>query len=168
MSIEREPDWRRQYLKTTSPQLALGLVTGLVVGAGFMYLFDIRQGNRRRAVARDKTVKFFSRSSSAAGKTYRHLRNRLEGVVANLTRTVTPEGAISDRKLVDRIKSVVGRTVPHPGSVDFVAHEGRVTVRGYLKPHEAGQIIQAIERVPGVKCVDNQIVDSAAQPQTLQ
>ena len=168
MIIEREPQLRREYLKTASPQVALGLIAGGLVGAGVMYLFDIRQGNRRRAVARDKAVKVLSRSSLAAGKTFRHLRNRLEGVVAGLTRTVIPEGGVSDRKLIDRIRSVVGRSIPHPGAVDFVAHEGRVTVRGYMKPHEAGQMIQAIERIPGVRSVDNQIIDAAVQSQPLQ
>ena len=166
--IEREPQLRREYLRTASPQVALGLIAGVVVGAGLMYLFDARQGNRRRAVARDKAVKLLSRSSIAAGKTYHHLRNRLGGVVAGLTRAVTPEGGVSDRKLVDRIRSVVGRTIPHPGAVDFIAHEGRVTVRGFMKPHEAGQVIQAIERIPGVRAVENQIVDAAVQPQPLQ
>jgi hypothetical protein len=166
--MERDPELRPEYLRRTSPQAALGIVAGILVGAGLMYLFDLRQGNRRRAIARDKALKFIWRSSSAAGKTYRHLRNRLEGVVAILGRVATPRGAVSDRKLLDRIRSVIGRTVPRPGSVDFVAHDGRVTVTGYMKPHEAGQVIQAIERIPGVKSVDNRIVDSAIQPQTLQ
>jgi osmotically-inducible protein OsmY len=127
-----------------------------------MYLLDPRQGNRRRSVARDKVRSFASRSSANAGKTYRHVRNKLKGVLANVTHNLRPEGSISDRKLCDRIRSAVGRTIPHPHQVDFAVHDGRVTLRGDLKPHEAGQVIQAIEKVAGVASIDNQIVDTSA------
>jgi hypothetical protein len=140
----------------------VGLIAGILIGSALMYLLDPRQGNRRRAVARDKVWSLASRSSTNAGKTYRHLRNKIGGVVANLTQTLRPEGATSDRKLCDRIRSTVGRTLAHPHQVDFAVHAGRVTVRGDLKPHEAGQVIQAIERVAGVVSVDNQIVDTSA------
>jgi len=140
----------------------LGLIAGIVIGSGLMYLLDPRQGNRRRALMRDKARSVASQSSDRAGKVYRHLRNKLEGAVANLTHTLRPEGSVSDRKLYDRIRSTVGRTIPHPHQVDFAVHEGRVTVRGNLKPHEAGQVILAVEQVPGVLRVDNQIIDASA------
>lgn len=146
----------------TSQVGGMGLIAGILIGSALMYLLDPRQGNRRRALARDKVRSFASRSSVNAGKTYRHLRNRVEGVLANLTQTLRPEGAVSDRKLCDRIRSTVGRTIPHPHQVDFAVHAGRVTVRGNLKPHEAGQVIQAIEKVAGVTGIDNQIVDTSA------
>jgi hypothetical protein len=168
MMSEREPILHRLSERRIPRQVPFGLLAGVLLGAGLMYLFDARMGNRRRAVARDKAMGLLWRSSGVAGKTYRHLRNQLEGVVANLTRTVRPEGSVSDRKLIDRIRSVVGRSIPHPSSVDFSAHEGKVTVRGYLKPHEAGQLILAIEKVPGVRSIDNQIVDASAQPHTVQ
>jgi hypothetical protein len=152
----------------TARGVPFGLIAGALVGAGLMYLFDSRMGNRRRAVARGKAVRVFSRSSVIAGKTFRHLRNQLEGIAANLTRTLRPEGVVSDRKLIDRIRSVVGRSIPHPSAVDFSSHDGRVTVRGYLKPHEAGQVIQAIERIAGVRSVDNQIVDASGDTHSVQ
>lgn len=137
-------------------------MAGILIGCALMYLLDPRQGNRRRSVARDKVRSLASRSSVNAGKTYRHVRNKLKGVLANVTHTLRPDGSISDRKLCDRIRSTVGRTIPHPHQVDFAVHDGRVTVRGDLKPHEAGQVIQAIEKVAGVTGIDNQIVDTSA------
>jgi hypothetical protein len=136
-------------------------VAGLLIGSTLMYLLDPRQGNRRRALARDKVRSLASQSTINAGKTYRHLRNRIEGAIANLTHVLRPEGAISDRRLCDRIRSTIGRIIPHPHQVDLAVHEGRVTIRGDLKPHEAGQVIQAIERVAGVTGIDNQIVDAS-------
>lgn len=140
----------------------LGLIAGIAIGSALMYLLDPRQGNRRRALARDKVRSLASQSGTTAGKTYRHLRNKIEGAIANLGNTLRPEGVISDRKLSDRIRSTIGRTIPRPLQVDLAVHDGRVTLRGDLKPHEAGQLVQAIERVPGVVSVKNEIVDSSS------
>lgn len=140
---------------------AVGLLAGMVIGSALTYLLDPRMGNRRRAVARDKAMSWASNSKARAGKTLRHLRNKLDGLVSNISSGVLSEGTISDRKLGDRIRSTVGRSIPHAHHVDFAVHEGRVIVRGDLKPHEAGQVIQAVERVPGVVSIDNQIVDTS-------
>jgi len=158
-------EYRETETTSTRPQLrlgGLGLIAGVLIGSSLMYLLDPRQGTRRRAVARDKALSFASQSRVRAGKTYRHLRNKLEGIVANLSDTLRPGGVVSDRKLCDRIRSTIGRTIPHPHQVDFAVNGGNVTVRGNLKPHEAGQVVQAVERVPGVLRVDNQIVDATA------
>lgn len=160
MSDERV-SWR-EVTKAPNTKFTLGIVAGIAIGTGLMYLFDPRQGNRRRAVARDKVTHVLNRSSILSGKMIRHLRNKVEGLVANATHSLRPEGTTSDRKLVERIRSTVGRAVPHPGAVDFAVHSGRVVVRGYLKPHEAGAVIQAVQGVPGVLSVDNQILDAAA------
>lgn len=144
------------------------LLTGIAIGSGLMYLLDPRAGNRRRSVARDKLLSVGRHSFITGGKTYRHLRNRLQGVLAVLGDTLRPGGVVTDRKLADRIRATVGRTIPHPHAVDFAVHEGRVTVRGSLKPHEAGLVIRAVERVHGVKSVDNQILDSSSVTGTVQ
>ncbi len=161
MSEERI-SWR-ELSKASNARMAVGLIAGIAIGTSLMYLLDPRQGNRRRAVARDKVSHIINRSSVLVGKTFRHLRNRLEGAIAGATDSLRPEAAISDRKLADRIRSTVGRTIPHPGAVDFAVHEGRVTVRGYLKPHESGAVVQAVEGVPGVRSVDNQIVEATME-----
>lgn len=163
MNTEHRESPQRAVIPTrTIGAGGLGLVAGLVIGSSLMYLLDPRQGNRRRALMRDRARSAASQSTVRAGKVYRHLRNKLEGAVANLTNTLRPEGAVSDRKLYDRIRSTVGRTTPYPQQVDFAVHGGHVTVRGNLKPHEAGQVILAVEQVPGVIRVDNQIVDASA------
>jgi hypothetical protein len=159
---DRRSSWREASKAPTST-FTLGIVAGVVIGTGLMYLLDSRQGNRRRAVARDKARHALIRGTVLTGKLFRHLRNRLEGLIATASQPLLSEGETSDRKLVERIRSTVGRTVPHPGAVDFAVHSGRVIVRGYLRPHEAGAVIQAVQRVPGVISVDNQILDSAAQ-----
>jgi hypothetical protein len=147
---------------------AVGILIGLALGSAAMYLLDPRQGTRRRAITQDKLRSLASRSSIRAGKTYRHLRNKLEGGISQLAGAFLTHSAVSDRKLADRIRSTIGRTISHPHAVDFAVHGGRVTVRGNLRPHEAGQVIQAVERVAGVVAVDNQIIDTSITTSPLQ
>jgi hypothetical protein len=147
---------------------AIGVLIGLAIGSAAMYLLDPRQGNRRRAVAQDKLRSLAWRSSGRADKTYRHLRNKLRGGISQLAGAFLPDAAASDRKLADRIRSTIGRTIPHPHAVDFAVHNGRVTVRGNLRPHEAGQVIQSVERVAGVVAVDNQIIDASSSSSPVQ
>lgn len=137
------------------------LLSGVLIGSAMMYLLDPRQGVRRRALARDKARSMASRMASRAGKSLRHLTNQIAGVVANITGTLRPEGGVSDRKLADRVRATIGRSIPHSHKVDIAVHSGVVTMRGDLKPHEAGQLVLAIERVPGVASVDNQIIDTS-------
>ena len=59
-----------------------GFLLGAGIGAGVMYVFDPRQGRRRRALARDKVVSALTRSERAIGATARDMANRARGVVA--------------------------------------------------------------------------------------
>lgn len=139
----------------------LVLLSGVLIGSALMYLLDPRQGVRRRSLARDKARSMASRTISRAGKAVRHVSNQLVGVVANMTQNLKPEGTVSDRKLADRVRATIGRSLQHPHKVDIAVNSGVVTMRGDLKPHEAGQLVLAIERVPGVANVDNQIIDTS-------
>lgn len=160
----------RDISRSSTSPLRAGVIflAGIAIGSGLMYLLDPRAGNRRRSVARDKLFSFGRHSLISGGKTYRHLRNRVQGVFAVLGDTLRPGGIVSDRKLIDRIRATVGRAIPHPHAVDFAVHQGRVTVRGSLKPHEAGVVIRAVEGIHGVKSVDNQILDSSSVTGTVQ
>jgi len=141
---------------------------GLVIGGGATYLLDQQQGNRRRAVAKNKAWSAVRRSGVLAGKTIRHLRNRIQGVASGIAHTMTEPGTVSDRKLSDRIRSTIGRSIPSPHAVDIAVHQGRVTLRGVLKPHETGALLEAIERIPGVRSVDNQVLDTAPTQSPVQ
>jgi osmotically-inducible protein OsmY len=158
----------RELRRSNPARAGVVLLAGIAIGSGLMFLFDQRMGNRRRAVAKDKALSFARQSRVVAGKTFRHLRNRVQGVLASATQAVTEGGVVSDRKLSDRIRSAIGRVVPAPHVVDLAVHEGRVTLRGALKAHETGLVVGAVEKIPGVRSVDNQIVDLSQQPTTMQ
>lgn len=133
-------------------------LSGILIGSLVMYLLDPRQGVRRRAFARDRARSISYRTATRIGKAYRHLSNRLFGTFAEISDTLRPEGAVSDRKLAARVRTTIGRSIRRPHKVDIAVHDGMVTLRGDLKPHEAGQLVVAIESVPGVIGVDNQII----------
>jgi hypothetical protein len=63
---------------------ACWLATGLALGAAAMYFFDPVSGTRRRALVRDKTDHYRHQLADAAEAKARDLRNRADGVVAEV------------------------------------------------------------------------------------
>src|SRR5919204_2171138 len=57
------------------------MVWGAVAGAALMYFFDPDQGRRRRALLRDKTYKYFNRTSDAIEGKAEDLSNRAYGMM---------------------------------------------------------------------------------------
>lgn len=58
------------------------ILGALGIGALAMYFFDPEQGRRRRALLRDKAMHYNKEAREYAEATYKDLRNRAEGVVA--------------------------------------------------------------------------------------
>lgn len=152
----------------TTLLLGLALCGGVLLGGGLMYLLDPRTGSRRRAIARDQFKSFVRRNTKSSLRTLRHLTNKMTGMLVEVTNSLRSEGSSSDKKILDRVRSTLGRTIEHPHAVDIAVHEGRVILRGQLRPHEVGQVVSAVKRTPGVTSIDNQILDATAQPQEMQ
>jgi hypothetical protein len=150
-----------------SVELGITFLGGLAIGGVLMYLLDPRTGTRRRVVLRDKTTSLAYRYARLSGKLVRHLRNKIEGLVSISTDFVRPTGIDSDAKIEARIRSVLGRTVPHPRVISVSVNQGRASLRGTLPPHEAGIAIRAIEDIRGVRGVENLLtapIESGASP----
>lgn len=58
------------------------ILGALGIGALAMYLFDPENGRRRRALMRDKAMHYNKEAREYADATYKDLRNRAQGVVA--------------------------------------------------------------------------------------
>ena len=160
-----EEMWHKRPLSISErPKKLLYLLSGVALGVTAAYFLEPRQAARRRAVARDKTMSALRRSIGQSGKAVRHIRNRLGGMIHAVGNLVTSAGSVSDRRLESRVRSVIGRTIPHPQHIDVAIHDGKVCLRGNLKPHETGLVIQAIEQIPGVRSIDNQVLDLSAAP----
>jgi Flp pilus assembly protein TadB len=65
--------------------------TAFGLGAAFMYYYDPVSGRRRRAITREKTVSAANEAIESAESTARDLRNRGQGVLAEVKSAVTPE-----------------------------------------------------------------------------
>jgi hypothetical protein len=152
-----ERNYQRTFL-LKSPRTGLIFVSGILVGSAIMYFLDPRTGTRRRVVARDRARSAIRSYLISGGKLFRHWRNKIEGVVATATSFTRPEGTHSDRKIEARVRSALGRTIPHPHAVGVAVDCGKVTLRGSLPPHQAGLAVLAVERVKGVAKIENLIV----------
>lgn len=146
--------------RSTRNTAKLGLVFlgGIAIGTTLMYLLDPRAGTRRRIVLRDKTGSLLHRSVRMSGKLARHLSNKLGGAIAIAADFARSPGIDSDLKVQARIRSTLGRTIPHSRAVDVSVVNGRATLRGTLPPHLAGVVVRATEEVRGVRGVENLIV----------
>lgn len=154
-------------LSKSSVGLGILFFGGVVLGGTLMYLLDPRTGNRRRGILKDKTSSLVYQYAHVSGKVARHLRNKLEGLVSVTTDLVRPAGVDSDAKIEARVRSVLGRTIPHPRAVSISVVGGKAAVRGTLLPHEAGAVIRAVETTRGVQSVENLLVaplDSQSAP----
>ncbi len=131
-----------------------GLLTGLGVGAGLMYLLDPERGRRRRALLRDRLVHSGHLGADAMGATRRDLTHRASGAVSRM-RGAFRRTATDDVVLVERVRSQLGRLVSHPHAIDVAADSGVVTLRGAILQSEVPRLLASIERVRGVREVVN-------------
>lgn len=148
---------KRSILSGTARTTRIGLpfVAGLATGAVLMYLLEPRSRLRRQALLRDKTSSLAHQYITLGSKLSRHMRNRLQGLLATTSDLFRPEGIDSDAKIEARVRSALGRATRHAHSVAISVDRGHVSLRGAVAPHEAGVIIRATELVKGVKKVDN-------------
>jgi gas vesicle protein len=82
-------DFRRRDDSTTT--FMTGFASGLFVGALAMFIFDPEQGRRRRALARDKMVRYGNDVSDYVSSTAKDLSNRAYGVAKET------EGVVRDQ-----------------------------------------------------------------------
>jgi osmotically-inducible protein OsmY len=121
-----------------------------------MYLFDPTAGRRRRALARDKVVRYAKEFMVARHAAQKQLENRAQGVVAE-TRSRFQQEPISDEILVARVRAEMGHVVSHSPAIEVHVEQGRITLRGSIVASEMDPLLKAVRAVPGVKEVDNQL-----------
>src|SRR5690348_17113067 len=95
---------------------AIGFLYGLCFGAGMMYLFDPDQGNRRRALIRDKAVGAVNDAFDGMEGMSRDMGNRMRGMVAE-GRSFLMDWKVSDSMLEQRIRAKMGHMVENPQAI---------------------------------------------------
>ncbi len=132
------------------------LLTGVIVGAGAMYLLDPDRGARRRSLLRDQGIHVGHKLGDGLAATARDTRNRTLGVRAQFRQRFSRQQP-DDEVLHDRVRSALGRLVSHPGAVTVTAFDGRVTLGGQVLEHELDPLLRGVARVRGVREVQNEL-----------
>lgn len=133
----------------------VGVLTGLGIGAGLMYLFDPDQGRRRRALAQDKASRAARKTRDAIGVLSKDLQNRGQGLIAEARGWRRAE-QVNDETLAARVRSRLGRAARHLGSLTVTAKNGVITLRGPVLADEVTGVLRRAESVRGVRAVENQ------------
>jgi hypothetical protein len=132
------------------------LLGGVGIGSGLMYFFDPELGRRRRSLVRDQFVRGSHELQCSLDKSLRDMGRRAQGFAAELRGTFTGDGA-SDRVLVERVRSKLGRYVSHPRAIEVYGHDGCIYLGGPILADEVEQLIEAARSVPGVCAVENHL-----------
>jgi hypothetical protein len=131
-------------------------LAGFAVGAAVMYVFDPGSGRRRRALAKDQFTHLAHTTSEGLDATARDWSNRASGAAAQARKRFRSDRP-DDDVLMERVRAALGRVVSHPRAIDVEARNGTVCVCGPILTHEVSALLRAVESVPGVMHVDNQL-----------
>jgi hypothetical protein len=143
------------FHRSRKGETGLALLGGLGLGALLMYVLDPERGARRRALARDKAVRLYNRTSDRVGARSRDLRNRTKGAAAKTRSLLQSDDIVSDDVLAERVRSRIGRSVSHPGALDVSARGGRIRLAGPVLEREVEDLIDTVRSTPGVAEVED-------------
>jgi hypothetical protein len=166
--MEAAMNWREHHRSVSMPSGTipfLGLAVGVMIGAGLMFLFDPKGGNRRRALLRDK-AKHYGRVASRQVRKHAHYGlGRAKGMIAEARASLKHE-EIDDQQLRERVRSAMGRAVSHPHSIQVDVRDCVVSLSGPILAHEVDDLMHCIWDVRGVAdVIDN--LDVHEHPGTI-
>lgn len=133
------------------------LVSGASLGAGLMYFLDPDRGRRRRALMRDKSVRWSRKTRQFVDNASRDMQNRANGMGSTALSSMQPTPPVSDRILAERVRSKLGQVSRHPSAIDVHAIDGVVTLSGPVLEDEFDGISHAVASVPGVTQIFNRL-----------
>ena len=129
----------------TSPRK---LLSGMLLGAGAMYLLDPDRGPRRRSLLRDKGVHASRLLAAGLGTTARDVRNRSAGAAAVVGSRLRRDAA-GDQIVQERVRTALGRVVSHPSAVKTAVYDGRVFLSGPILQTELQGLLSTVKGVRG-------------------
>jgi uncharacterized membrane protein len=136
-------------------------LAGIGVGALLMYFFDAERGRGRRVHTSDRLAHLFRRSRHALEARLADAGHRGKGLLAEWTRRFRFE-EVSDARLVERVRATMGHVLSEPRAVRVAAADGRVTLEGAVPPREHDNVVRRIRRIPGVRGVDDHLLQMPA------
>jgi hypothetical protein len=135
----------------------MSLVGGAGFGAGLMYFLDPDRGRRRRALVRDKGVRWSRKTREFAGSASRDVGNRAKGMGAAVQSWVQPDVPVPDHVLAERIRSKLGMVSRHPSAIDVHVTDGVATISGPVLEDEVDRILRAISGIQGVSEISDRL-----------
>ena len=134
----------------------VGLLGGLGLGAGLMFLLDPDRGRRRRALVRDKAVAANRRLADRTAATLADASSRAHGMVTEARRLWRAE-KVADDVLTERVRARLGHVCARPGDVVVEAHDGRVVLRGAVADDEYDRVLRRVRWTRGVTAVEHDL-----------
>lgn len=132
------------------------LLWGAAIGAGLMYFLDPDNGNRRKAMVRDRAYRLQNKGDQALDTAFNDLRMRTRGLLAKGMAMVSEEG-IPDYIIEERIKSRMGFFMRHPGAVEVSMQGRKAVLSGDVLENEVDDLLKGIQQMRGVKEVQNNL-----------
>ncbi len=128
------------------------------LGALVAYFFDPQNGNRRRALARDRIPALFRRSSHRVEKAAQSVTSEAKATKAKVThRKEAEKPQPDDVTLARKVETEIFRDVEVPkGQINVNAENGKVVLRGEVeKPEMIKDLEKRTKKVQGVREVEN-------------
>jgi hypothetical protein len=127
---------------------------GMALGVALTLMLDPSRGGRRRALARDRVARATRLARRAVDATFADLAARTRGIVA-ATRARFQGDEVDDARLLERVRSKLGRVCSHPRAIDVEVRDGEVALRGPIFSDEVSDVLTATASVRGVHAVVN-------------
>lgn len=128
------------------------------LGALIAYFFDPNNGNRRRALARDRIPAMFRRSSARVEKATRSVASEAQATKAKVVhRKEAEKPQPDDVTLARKVETEIFRDTDVPkGQINVNAENGKVVLRGEVeKPAMIKDLEKRTRKVQGVQDVEN-------------
>jgi hypothetical protein len=156
--IRKQTKLARNRLPRRGAPTRLSVVSGAIVGAAVVYLFDPERGRARRALLADWLGARARRGVRAVNQLGARTSNSAAAFPQRMVQLRSPRAKpADDLTLRDRVESEVFRNPDLPkGRINFDVESGVVTVRGQVEnAYQIANVEKAVLKVPGVAGVEN-------------
>ena len=132
------------------------ILAGMGLGAAAMYFLDPDRGRARRAQRKDRTAGRLRSAGRSLRSVGGGLGDRARGVAAEMRGRLSSD-VVTDRQLVERVRSELGHHAASLSHLEVDAMNGEVTVRGRASGISPDEVVKVVEHVRGVKVVHDQL-----------
>ena len=141
------------------------MMKGLILGAGFMYLFDPDRGLARRAQIRTQALDLRNEFEDVLNEGLRDLQESGRELNAEIASRLRPDQT-SDWLIEHRVRASLNTNGYHADAVNVKVLNGEVVLSGAALSTEVPEIIRQAYTVSGVRAVTNQL-EPHEQPEEI-